>query len=106
MLLTAAAAGALAAGAAGGHLPGGTLAMLRNLAGLAGIGLLSAAALGGAFAWTGPMAYLLVTEVVLAVPLDHAVDLGRPAAARPRRGALRVRRVRRRDRGRYPPRRP
>jgi hypothetical protein len=68
LLLTAAAAGALAAGAAGGQLPGGTLGMLRNLTGLAGIGLLSAAALGGAFAWTGPMAYLLVTEVVLAVP--------------------------------------
>jgi hypothetical protein len=30
---------------------------------LVGIGLLSAAALGGAFGWTGPMAYLLVTEV-------------------------------------------
>jgi len=28
-------------------------------------GLLSAAALGGAFGWIGPMAYLLITEVVL-----------------------------------------
>jgi hypothetical protein len=65
LALTAAAAGALAAGAAGGVLPGGTLAMLRNLAGVTGIGLLSAAALGGAFGWTGPMAYLLVTEVAL-----------------------------------------
>jgi len=63
--LTAIAYGALAAGAAGGALPGGTLAMLRNLAGITGIGLLSAAAVGGAFGWTGPLAYLLVTEVAL-----------------------------------------
>jgi hypothetical protein len=62
VLLTAAALGALAAGATGGYLPGGTLALLRNLAGMTGIGLLSAAALGGAFGWTGPMAYLLITE--------------------------------------------
>ena len=66
LLLTAAAFGALAAGATGGHQPGGTLALLRNLAGMTGIGLLSAAALGGAFGWTGPMAYLLITEGALA----------------------------------------
>jgi hypothetical protein len=64
--LTAAAFGALAAGAVGGVLPGGTLAMLRNLGGMTGVGLLAAAALGGAFGWTGPMAYWLVTESVLA----------------------------------------
>jgi len=64
--LTAAAFGALAAGAAAGGLPGGTLALLRNLGGLAGIGLLFAAILGGAFGWTGPMAYLLITEGALA----------------------------------------
>ena len=66
LLLTAVAAGALAAGASGGHLPGGTVAMVRNLAGMTGTGLLAAAALGGAFGWTGPMAYLLVTEGALA----------------------------------------
>jgi hypothetical protein len=66
LLLTAAAAGALAAGASGGHLPGGTLAMLRNVAGMSGTGLLAAATLGGAFAWTGPMAFMLVTEGALA----------------------------------------
>jgi hypothetical protein len=66
--LTAAAFGALAAGATGGVLAGGTHAMLRNLAGMTGIGLLSAAALGGAFGWTGPMAYWLVTEGTLAGP--------------------------------------
>ena len=67
--LTATAFGMLAAGAAGaagGALPGGTLALLRNLAGMTGTGLLAAAALGGAFGWTGPMAYWLVTESVLA----------------------------------------
>ncbi len=55
--LTALAFGALAAGADGGLLPGGTVALLRNLAGMTGTGLLSAAAFGGAFGWTGPMAY-------------------------------------------------
>ena len=33
---------------------------------MTGIGLLSAAVLGGAFGWTGPMAYWLVTEAALA----------------------------------------
>jgi hypothetical protein len=65
LILSAVAFGALAAGATGGLLPGGTLALLRNLAGIIGIGLLCAAALGGAFGWTGPLAYLLVTEVAL-----------------------------------------
>ena len=65
LLLTAVAAGALAAGATGGHLPGGSLALARNLAGMTGTGLLAAAALGGAFAWTGPMAYWLITESAL-----------------------------------------
>jgi hypothetical protein len=81
LALTAAAFGALAAGAAAGAtagatgatgatgaaaggLAGGTVAMLRNLAGIVGTGLLTAAA-GGAFGWVGPMAYLLVTEVAL-----------------------------------------
>jgi hypothetical protein len=64
-VLTAAAFGALAAGATAGALPGGTLALLRNLAGTTGLGLLCAVARGGAFGWVGPMAYLLVTEVTL-----------------------------------------
>jgi hypothetical protein len=64
--LTAVAFGALAAGAAAGGMPGGTLALLRNFGGMAGIGLLSAAIVGGAFSWTGPMAYLLITEGALA----------------------------------------
>lgn len=66
LALTVAAFALLSAGATGGYLPGGSLALLRNLAGMTGIGLLSAVALGGAFGWTGPMAYLLVTESALA----------------------------------------
>lgn len=64
--LTAIAFGLLAAAAAAGVLPGGSLALLRDLGGMAGIGLLSAVVLGGPFAWAGPMAYLLVTEGALA----------------------------------------
>jgi hypothetical protein len=63
--LTGAAVGALAAGAAAGHLNGGTADLLRNVAGMTGIGLLSAAVTGGALAWVGPMAYMLVAEFAL-----------------------------------------
>ena len=58
--LTAIAVGALAiAAGTGGHLAGGTLEMLRNVAGITGIGLLCAAALGGGLSWTGPTGYLV-----------------------------------------------
>jgi hypothetical protein len=57
--VTAIAVGALAAGAIGGHMSGGTLDVLRNVAGMTGIGLLCAALLGGGLAWTGPTAYLI-----------------------------------------------
>ena len=67
--LTAAAYGALAAGATGGSLPGGSLALLRNVAGMTGLGLLAAVLLGGMLAWVGPMAYVLVTEVALQGPI-------------------------------------
>jgi len=60
MALTAAAAGALAAAGIGTHLAGGSTEVLRNLAGLIGIALLCAALLGGALAWTGPTAYLVI----------------------------------------------
>jgi hypothetical protein len=65
LALTAAAFGALAAGATAGPLPGGAAALLRDVAGLAGTGLLAAAVLGGAFGWAGPMAYLLITFTAL-----------------------------------------
>lgn len=58
--LTAAAVGVLCAGAAAEQLPGGTLDILRNTAGLTGIGLLLAAVIGGALAWVGPLAYMVV----------------------------------------------
>jgi len=61
VVLTGIAVGALAAGAAAAHLDGGAAGLARDLAGLAGIALLAAAALGGALAWIGPMAYLAVT---------------------------------------------
>jgi hypothetical protein len=66
LALTAAAFGLLAAGATAGALPGGTVALLRDLAGMTGTGLLVAAAVGGAFGWVGPMAYWLITEGALA----------------------------------------
>jgi hypothetical protein len=64
--LTAAAIGALAAGSTGGELPGGFVAMARNVAGITGIGLLCAVMLGGMLAWTGPMAYWVLVEAALA----------------------------------------
>jgi hypothetical protein len=68
LALTGAAIGMLAAGGAAAHLPGGDLAVLRNVAGLVGIGLLSAAVLGGSPAWVGLMAYLAVAEFALTAP--------------------------------------
>jgi hypothetical protein len=60
LALTAAAAGALTAAGTGAHLAGGTLDVLRNHAGMTGIGLLCAAVLGGGLAWGGPAGYLVV----------------------------------------------
>jgi len=57
--LTAAAIGLLAAAGTGGHLSGGSLDVLRNVAGITGIGLLCAAALGGGLSWTAPTGYLV-----------------------------------------------
>ena len=63
--LTVAAAGALAAGSTGGAMPEGLSATFRNVAGITGVGLLSAAVLGGLLAWAGPIAYLVLTETML-----------------------------------------
>jgi len=60
LAMTAVAAGALAAAGTGAPLVGGTLDVVRNVAGITGIGLLCAAALGGGLAWVGPVGYLLV----------------------------------------------
>jgi hypothetical protein len=59
LALTAAAIGALAAAGTGTHLAGGTLDVLRNVAGITGIGLLCAAMINGGLAWIGPAAYLI-----------------------------------------------
>jgi hypothetical protein len=60
LALTAAAAGALTAAGSGAHLAGGAPDVLRNVAGMTGIGLLCAAVLGGGLAWAGPAGYLVV----------------------------------------------
>ncbi len=65
MMLTAAAAAALAAAGTGAHLAGGPLDVLRNVAGMTGIGLLCAAALGGGLAWAGPAGYLVAGAYAL-----------------------------------------
>jgi hypothetical protein len=59
LALTAAAVGALAAAGTGAHLAGGVLDVLRNVAGMTGVGLLCAAALGGGLGWAGPLGYLV-----------------------------------------------
>jgi hypothetical protein len=70
LTLTAAAVGALAAGqvCTGG---GGTLDVLRNVAGTTGIGLLGAAALGSSPAWAGPTTYLVAGVYALYTQWHH-----------------------------------
>jgi hypothetical protein len=58
--LTGLAVGALAAAGAGTQLSGGFADVLRNVAGLTGVGLLCAFVLGASLAWIGPIAYMLV----------------------------------------------
>jgi hypothetical protein len=65
LVLTLAAVGVLAAGAAAAGLPGGTLAIARNVAGLAGLSLLSSAVIGGMLAWIGPMVFALVADYAI-----------------------------------------
>jgi hypothetical protein len=61
VIMAGAACGALALGAVGGHLALGAQALLRDLAGLTGIALITAALLGAGLGWTGPLAYLVVS---------------------------------------------
>ena len=65
VLLTVTAIALLAAAGTGGHLAGGTLDVLRNVAGITGIGLLCAAALDGGLSWTGPTGYLVAAVYAL-----------------------------------------
>jgi hypothetical protein len=71
LALTAVAVGALAAAGTGAHLAGGTLDVLRNVAGMTGLGLLCAAALGGGLAWAGPTGYLVVGVYALYTQWHH-----------------------------------
>jgi hypothetical protein len=71
LALTAAAAAALAAAGTGAHLADGPLDVLRNVAGITGIGLLCAAILGGGLAWAGPTAYLLAGGYALYTQWHH-----------------------------------
>jgi hypothetical protein len=71
LALTLAAVSALAAAGTGAHLAGGTLDVLRNVAGMTGIGLLCAAALGGGLAWAGPVGYLVVGAYGLYTQWHH-----------------------------------
>jgi hypothetical protein len=64
-VLTVAAIGLLAAAGTGGHLAGGALDVLRNIAGITGLGLLCATALGGGLSWTGPTGYLVAAVYAL-----------------------------------------
>jgi hypothetical protein len=65
VVLTVTAIALLAAAGTGGHLAGGTLDVLRNVAGITGIGLLCAAALDGGLSWTGPTGYLVAAVYAL-----------------------------------------
>lgn len=58
--LTATAVVALAFASLGADLAGGIAELVRNVAGLVGIGLLCAALFGGGLAWTGPVVYMIV----------------------------------------------
>jgi hypothetical protein len=71
LALTAVAIGALAAAGTGTHLAGGTLDVLRNLAGSTGLGLLCAAAISGGLAWIGPAAYLMPGAYALYTQWHH-----------------------------------
>ena len=109
--LTATAIGAFTLAAAGGHLSGGTLDVARNIAGITGLGLLGAGALGGGLSWTGPTGYL-VAGVYALYTLWHGPAITTPWfwPARPPRdlGGAAVRRlgVRRWPRPRHRERRP
>jgi hypothetical protein len=75
--LAAVAVGALALAVTGSAVGGGPLGVLRDTIGLTGIGLLCAAALGGALAWAGPTAYL-VAGVYAQYTLWHGPALTTP----------------------------
>jgi hypothetical protein len=64
-LLTAIAGALLALAVVASTLPGGDAELLRDLAGMTGVALLSAQLLSGALSWIGPLAYLVLAEYAL-----------------------------------------
>ena len=65
LALTGIAIGALQLGVTGASLPGGVLALARNVIGITGIGLLSSLFTGGLLAWIPPLGYLGFAEYAL-----------------------------------------
>lgn len=65
LLLTATAATTLLLATTATHLPGGPLALLRDLTGLTGLGLLTAATLSAPLAWLGPLTYTALAAFAL-----------------------------------------
>jgi hypothetical protein len=65
--LTALAYTALAGGAADAHLTFGAAGLLRNLTGIVGVTLLTAALASGNLAWLGTLSYLLLALTALAL---------------------------------------
>jgi hypothetical protein len=66
--LTGATIAVLSVGSATTHASGGALGVMRDVAGLTGVGLLAAAFVGGGLAWTGLMTYLVIAH--------HAMSAG------------------------------
>lgn len=64
-LLTAAALAAVCLGVLGTAMPAGDLAVLRDTAGLIGIGVLCTVIIGGHFAWVGPAGYWVLGAYAL-----------------------------------------
>lgn len=65
VVLTGTGFAALAAAAIAARLPGGDLPLLRDEIGLVGAGLLCAGLLGGALAWTFPLACVILSDSAL-----------------------------------------
>jgi hypothetical protein len=67
--MTGSAVGLLVIGSTGGSVPGGDVAVLRDVSGMTGVGLLFAVLLGAAPAWLGPLSYALAYVVL--IPTTH-----------------------------------
>jgi hypothetical protein len=90
LLLSGAAIGLLAAGAAVGYDPkagvgltGGILPVARNLLGFTGVGFILALAIGGLLSWIGPLAYVAICQFALVANYSEPLTwASRPPADR------------------------